>query len=86
MKASEARILTEKAYTFEGNGFMKNLYTDIEKAASVGRTWIAVKSPDTFIIQHVMTQLNRDGYKVKRNSGHDQLDGMSWDNLEISWE
>lgn len=85
MKASEARLLTEKSYKHGGNAYIQNVYIEIENVARSGRDCVAVRSPEQRIIKYVIAQLECDGYKVQRNTGYDQRDGESWDNLDISW-
>ena len=85
MKASEARALTQAAFTSGQNGYLKNVYETIKEAAPGGMS-ITIKSPtNEQITLLVMQQLTKDGYTVKRQNGHDPRDNESWDNLSISW-
>jgi hypothetical protein len=86
MKASEARLLTQKSYSAGTNTYIQNVYKVIEEAAKKGRSQVAIRSPEEIIITFVINQLKKDGYAVSRNHGYDQRDDESWDNLDISWE
>lgn len=83
MKASDARNLTDTAFSSGKITYLKNLYKTIEQAANTGINAINVKSPAENIVGSVIVQLKNDGYVVKRDNGYDQRD--SWDQLYISW-
>lgn len=85
MKASEARNLTDTAFSSEKITYLKNIYKTIEQAANTGINAINVESPAENIVGSVMVQLKNDGYVVERNNGYDQRDRDSWDQLYISW-
>jgi len=85
MKASDARKLTDTAFSSEKITYLKNIYKDIEQSATEGLTVVNVKSPPKNLVESVIVQLKNDGYVVKRNNGYDQRDGDSWDQLYISW-
>ena len=85
MKASDARNLTDTAFSSEKITYLKNLYKDIERAANKGINGINVESPTENLVESVIVQLKNDGYVVKRNNGYDHRDGDSWDQLYISW-
>ena len=85
MKASDARNLTDTAFSSGKITYLKNLYKTIEQAANTGINAINVKSPAENIVGSVIVQLKNDGYVVKRENGYDQRDRDSWDQLYISW-
>ena len=85
MKASEARNLTDTAFSSEKITYLKNIYKTIEQAANTGINAINVESPAENIVGSVMVQLKNDGYVVERNNGYDQRDRDSWDQLYIAW-
>ena len=85
MKASDARNLTDTAFSSGKIIYLKNIYKTIEQAANKGINGINVKSPAENIVESVIVQLKNDGYVVKRENGYDQRDGDSWDQLYISW-
>ena len=85
MKASDARKLTDTAFSSGKITYLKNLYKTIEQAANTGINAINVKSPAENIVGSVIVQLKNDGYVVKRENGYDQRDRDSWDQLYISW-
>ena len=85
MKASDARNLTDTAFSSGKITYLKNLYKTIEQAANTGINAINVKSPAENIVGSVIVQLKNDGYVVKRDNGYDQRDRGCWDQLYISW-
>lgn len=85
MLASDARNLTDTAFSSGKITYLKNLYKTIEQAANTGINAINVKSPAENIVGSVIVQLKNDGYVVKRENGYDQRDRDSWDQLYISW-
>jgi len=85
MKASDARNLTDTAFSSGKIIYLKNIYKTIEQAANKGINVINVKSPAENIVESVIVQLKNDGYVVKRENGYGQRDGDSWDQLYISW-
>jgi hypothetical protein len=85
MKASDAHNLTDTAFSSEKITYLKNLYKDIEQAANKGINGVNVKSPTENLVESVMVQLKNDGYVVRRDTGYDQRDRDSWDQLYINW-
>ena len=85
MKASEARNLTDTAFSSEKITYLKNLYKVIEQTALQGISRVNVESPAENLVESVMVQLKNDGYVVERNNGYDQRDRDSWDQLYIAW-
>jgi hypothetical protein len=85
MKASDARNLTDTAFSSEKITYLKNLYKTIEQAANRGINGVNVKSPAENLVESVMVQLKNDGYVVRRDTGYDQRDNDSWDQLYINW-
>lgn len=85
MLASDARNLTDTAFSSGKITYLKNIYKTIEQAANTGINAINVKSPAENIVGSVIVQLKNDGYVVKRENGYDQRDRDSWDQLYISW-
>lgn len=85
MKASEARNLTDTAFSSEKITYLNNLYKVIEQTALQGISIVNVKSPAENLVDSVMVQLKNAGYVVERNNGYDQRDRDSWDYLNISW-
>lgn len=85
MKASEARMLSEKSFNSETNKVLKDLYNHIKEVAEAGRTITSVQTPKPeHIVAGVIKKLQNDGYVVKRDSYSDPRD--SYDNMTISWE
>ena len=82
MKASEARALTEEGQKVD----MVSIYDEIKARAKQGyenhtidiQTWKHRVSVDK-----VLTELKANGFKASRNSGSNQWDGDSWDQLNI---
>jgi len=85
MKASDARNLTDTAFSSEKITYLKNLYKTIEQAANRGINGVNVKCPAENLVESVMVQLKNDGYVVRRENGYDQRDRDSWDKLYINW-
>jgi len=85
MKASDARKLTDTAFSSEKITYLKNLYKTIEQAAKRGINGVNVKCPAENLVESVMVQLKNDGYVVRRDTGYDQRDNDSWDKLYINW-
>lgn len=84
MKASEARALTEEGQKVD----MQSIYKEIRDRARLGyenHTIDICQWKHKASVDKVLAELKANGYKASRNSGCDQRDGDSWDQLNISW-
>ena len=84
MKATHARALTEEGQKVD----MEAIYKQIESSARQGNESLTIdvqKWKHKASVTKVIEELRANGFKASRNSGSDQRDGDSWDQLNIGW-
>lgn len=87
--ASEAKELKLNRDKTVSKEMIKTLDSEIRSACDSGKAVYQFYFKDSLHSEDVklgiIALLEKNGYKVTRNKGHDQREGDSWDYITIQW-
>ena len=89
LSAAEAKKIADQANYDSTSYVIQNISASITKAAKQGLSIVNVSSIMKTLREDQKTSLRnmiqKDGYRVSVDKGHDQRDNSSWETWTISW-